>query len=421
MNKKVTIQGYEGSFHQVAAMHFFGKNVQIITCDTFREVVKIGGDVKLSDGAVMAIENSIAGSILPNYNLIQKSNLQVIGEGTGQIDLLMDIDDSPFIASVAASKIEIPSDKGIIKFERGSFLSSSPFSKDKNAPVTLFGAPSYNEKEKIRKTGKFTGGKTYGPIIISRFDNKSVIALLSGNKRIGIRDDDGTDENIKFTIEKISSKKRGDTPTSPLPECICDEPETCNPTEIIIYGGETPASAVPIFGSINQETKTGSIIGAKVTNPGSGFDTLPIIEFFDNCGRGYGAIATPILNEYGQLDTIYVTSTGENYTPGDVENYIVTDVYVEDGGGGYDINTPITDDFGNVYEPIIIDGVIDKVIITTTNPVTDLPIITIGDDITTPTTGSGAILRPIIGPITQDIINRGREGGELKQVIDCIL
>ncbi|MCX6289149.1 MAG: prephenate dehydratase [Bacteroidetes bacterium] len=80
MNKKVTIQGYEGSFHQVAAMHFFGKNVQVITCDTFREVVKIGGDVKLSDGAVMAIENSIAGSILPNYNLIQKSNLQVIGE-----------------------------------------------------------------------------------------------------------------------------------------------------------------------------------------------------------------------------------------------------------------------------------------------------------------------------------------------------
>ncbi|MCX6332525.1 MAG: prephenate dehydratase [Bacteroidetes bacterium] len=80
MNKKVTIQGYEGSFHQVAAMHFFGKNVEVITCDTFREVVKIGADLKLSDGAVMAIENSIAGSILPNYNLLQKSNLQVIGE-----------------------------------------------------------------------------------------------------------------------------------------------------------------------------------------------------------------------------------------------------------------------------------------------------------------------------------------------------
>jgi len=76
----VTIQGYEGSFHQVAARHFYGKNVEVIPCDTFREVVKIGADKKLSDGAVMAIENSIAGSILPNYNLIQKTKLQVIGE-----------------------------------------------------------------------------------------------------------------------------------------------------------------------------------------------------------------------------------------------------------------------------------------------------------------------------------------------------
>ena len=80
MEKKVTIQGYEGSFHQVAARQFFGKNVDVITCDTFREVVRIGEDKKQADGAVMAIENSIAGSILPNYNLLQKSKLQVVGE-----------------------------------------------------------------------------------------------------------------------------------------------------------------------------------------------------------------------------------------------------------------------------------------------------------------------------------------------------
>jgi len=80
MIKKVTIQGYEGSFHQVAAVHYFGKGVEVIICDTFREVVKIGADTKKADGAVMAIENSLAGSILPNYNLLLKSNLQVIGE-----------------------------------------------------------------------------------------------------------------------------------------------------------------------------------------------------------------------------------------------------------------------------------------------------------------------------------------------------
>jgi len=80
MSKKVSIQGYEGSFHQVAARLFHGKTVAVIPCDTFREVVRVASSKKESDGAVMAIENSIAGSILPNYNLLQKSNLKIAGE-----------------------------------------------------------------------------------------------------------------------------------------------------------------------------------------------------------------------------------------------------------------------------------------------------------------------------------------------------
>jgi len=76
----VSIQGYEGSFHQVAAQQFFGKNVQVLPCGTFREVIRIASNKKESDGGVMAIENSIAGSILANYNLLQKSNLKIIGE-----------------------------------------------------------------------------------------------------------------------------------------------------------------------------------------------------------------------------------------------------------------------------------------------------------------------------------------------------
>lgn len=78
--KRVTIQGFEGSFHQVAARQYFGKDVEVIPCATFREVVRIAGNKKESDGGVMAIENSIAGSILPNYNLLQKSSLQIVGE-----------------------------------------------------------------------------------------------------------------------------------------------------------------------------------------------------------------------------------------------------------------------------------------------------------------------------------------------------
>ena len=80
MNTRVSIQGYEGSFHQVAAQQFFGKDVQVLPCATFRDVIKIASNKKESDGGVMAIENSIAGSILANYNLLQKSNLKIIGE-----------------------------------------------------------------------------------------------------------------------------------------------------------------------------------------------------------------------------------------------------------------------------------------------------------------------------------------------------
>lgn len=76
----IAIQGYEGSFHQVAARSFFGKTVEVIPCASFRELIQVAGDAKQSAGAVMAIENSIAGSILPNYNLLQKSKLKVVGE-----------------------------------------------------------------------------------------------------------------------------------------------------------------------------------------------------------------------------------------------------------------------------------------------------------------------------------------------------
>jgi prephenate dehydratase len=77
---KVSIQGYEGSFHQAAARQFFGKDVEVIPCDNFRDVIKLAGNKKESDGGVMAIENSIAGSILPNYTLLQNSGLRVTGE-----------------------------------------------------------------------------------------------------------------------------------------------------------------------------------------------------------------------------------------------------------------------------------------------------------------------------------------------------
>ena len=86
MSQRIAIQGYEGSFHQVAARKFFGKSVEVLPCATFHELVKLAEKNTECNGGVMAIENSIAGSILPNYNLLQRSSLKVTGEIYLQID-----------------------------------------------------------------------------------------------------------------------------------------------------------------------------------------------------------------------------------------------------------------------------------------------------------------------------------------------
>lgn len=78
--KTIAIQGFKGSFHHEAAELFFGEETQIVECATFRETFKVAANSKLSDGGLAAIENSTAGSILPNYNLLQRSNLHITGE-----------------------------------------------------------------------------------------------------------------------------------------------------------------------------------------------------------------------------------------------------------------------------------------------------------------------------------------------------
>ncbi|WP_205461724.1 prephenate dehydratase [Mangrovibacterium lignilyticum] len=78
--KKVAIQGIAGSFHEDAARKYFGdEEVEIVECRSFQSVCELV-DTDQVDIAVMAIENSIAGSILQNYSLIRDYHLHVTGE-----------------------------------------------------------------------------------------------------------------------------------------------------------------------------------------------------------------------------------------------------------------------------------------------------------------------------------------------------
>jgi prephenate dehydratase len=79
MIKSVAIQGIKGSFHHIVSQQYFDNGVVIEECLTFDKVVDCLLNKKC-DAAVMAIENSIAGSILPNYALIDNNHLHIIGE-----------------------------------------------------------------------------------------------------------------------------------------------------------------------------------------------------------------------------------------------------------------------------------------------------------------------------------------------------
>jgi len=79
MTKRVAIQGIEGSFHHIVSQTYFEGSVEVQPYLSFGDVVESVVSSK-SDVAVMALENSIAGSIIPNYAHINDQNLYITGE-----------------------------------------------------------------------------------------------------------------------------------------------------------------------------------------------------------------------------------------------------------------------------------------------------------------------------------------------------
>ena len=78
--RKVAIQGMVGSFHDIAShMYFDGEELELICCDTFEGVF---AEMKADSNVVgvVAIENTIAGSLLHNYELLRDSGMQIVGE-----------------------------------------------------------------------------------------------------------------------------------------------------------------------------------------------------------------------------------------------------------------------------------------------------------------------------------------------------
>ncbi|MEM0542857.1 prephenate dehydratase [Flavobacterium sp. j3] len=79
METKIAIQGIKGSFHHQVAQEYFEQEHELDECMSFNDLVQSLVSNQSQKG-VMALENSIAGSIIPNYALIDRNNLHIIGE-----------------------------------------------------------------------------------------------------------------------------------------------------------------------------------------------------------------------------------------------------------------------------------------------------------------------------------------------------
>jgi len=81
MTKKIIIQGYPGAFHEEAANEYFRyEKLEIVPAMTFEILASQLFEDKSIDFGIMAIENSIAGSLLQNYRLLRENQFRIIGE-----------------------------------------------------------------------------------------------------------------------------------------------------------------------------------------------------------------------------------------------------------------------------------------------------------------------------------------------------
>jgi len=210
-------------------------------------------------------------------------------------------------------------------------------------------------------------------------------------------------------IQEVANIVNSGVDITSVQQCFTDALQFASPPIINIFGGGpgSGASAIPIFGNLvtnSDGLTTASIIGVQLTNPGSGYSFPPFIEIVDDNDQGYGAVARSLINEKGEIESIYIVSEGENYSVGNVSEYSVLNVLVEDGGDGYE-DAEVTDSLGNPYDSQIVDGRIYKV--TPLNNIIDsLPVLSVISN-----TGTGAILRPVLGS--------PKFTGELQISIDC--
>ena len=219
--------------------------------------------------------------------------------------------------------------------------------------------------------------------------------------------------------------------SSTLSDCYTGPPLDCSGIKVNLFGGGGQGAQVnPILGALVSDTfavQTASLIGMRVKNAGSGYQSPPFVEIEDTCRKGYGASARAVIDydpsspTYQQVTDVYIVTAGENYPviePDEDDNsggqYPVDHVVVVNPGQNYKQEDVVVDNKGNVYEKFLDErGRILNVI--PPNPATNNveTFSTLPELIIATNTGSGALLKAQLTP-------RPEYQGEVKQVIDCV-
>lgn len=167
--KRVAIQGYAGSFHHIAAQQYEGSKVDILPCDTFRAVARAveSGEV---DYGVMAIENSIAGSILPNYNILQRCNVHIVGEIYLQIRQNLMVNRGVKLEDIT----EVESHQMAL-LQCADFLDAHPWRLVESADTALSAA-------QLQQSGSRTTAAVAGKLAAELFDLDIIAADIHTNR-----------------------------------------------------------------------------------------------------------------------------------------------------------------------------------------------------------------------------------------------
>ena len=239
----------------------------------------------------------------------------------------------------------------------------------------------------------------------------------------------------------IASSLGNNVAISPFQKPDCAKPSSCGAPKVQIFGGDGfGGAAKAILGSFVDNTeglsnitsslsRTASIIGVEITDPGSRyFSAPPVIAFTDPCNLGYGAIArakvdyNPDSSTYGQITSITMVTEGENYPIASSEEEAINsdevpigviDTQIIISGDNYENDTTtaisITPNGNIEYNLSIENGKIVNI-----KPINSIKLDELPNIVIKSSTGSGALIKPILGrlPLSPQ--------GDILEIIDCV-